>query len=116
MLNYFLKLINCNKRRTTQGGGVAAPIASQVLTDVLGYMELKKDNEQEEIQEVIVPEIREMTIKDAEKTLKENGLEIEIEKEEGQEFNKDTNKVEEQLPFPGIKVKTGSKINVRIEV
>ena len=31
-----------------QGGGVAAPIGSQVLGEVLPYLEIKKDNEQEE--------------------------------------------------------------------
>ena len=49
-----------------QGGGVAAPIGSQVLGEVLPYLEIKKDNEQEEEKkEVEVPNIIGMTEKEA---------------------------------------------------
>ena len=37
-----MKNKNCNKRRKSQGGGVAAPIASQVLGEVLPYLEVQK--------------------------------------------------------------------------
>ena len=61
-----------------QGGGVAAPIASQVLTDVLEYLEVKKDNigEADVIEEVEVPELRGETLKSARKKLKDLGLEL----------------------------------------
>ena len=63
-----------------QGGGVAAPIASQVLTDVLAYLEIKKDNvgEADVIVEIEVPELRENTVKSARKALKDLGLELVI--------------------------------------
>ena len=63
-----------------QGGGVAAPIASQVLTDVLEYLEIKKDNANatDVIEEVEVPELRSETIKSARKILKDLGLELTI--------------------------------------
>ena len=50
-----------------QGGGVAAPIASQVLGEVLPYLEVKKDNEKEEDakNKVAVPKLEGMTIGDA---------------------------------------------------
>ena len=51
---------------------MAAPIGSQVLGEILPYMELKEDKpDEDEVKEVIVPEIRNMSVKDAEKKLKE---------------------------------------------
>ena len=61
-----------------QGGGVAAPIASQVLGEVLPYLEIKKDNQDEEEKgEVEVPNLIGLTRKEAKKTLEEEGLLIE---------------------------------------
>ena len=52
-----------------QGGGVAAPIASQVLGEVLPYLEIKKDNQDEEEKgEVEVPNLIGLTRKEAKKT------------------------------------------------
>jgi len=97
-----------------QGGGVAAPIASQVLTDVLAYLEVQKDNQSEEDikKEVEVPELRETTVKEAKKKLKELGLELEI----TTQIEGDSSEyvIKEQLPKPGIKVVEGSKIRVEI--
>ena len=57
-----------------QGGGVAAPIASQVLGEVLPYLEIKKDNQDEEEKgEVEVPNLIGLTRKEAKKTLEEEG-------------------------------------------
>jgi len=94
-----------------QGGGVAAPIGGQILAEVLPYLELKKDNESSEdkIEEVIVPEIRNMTITDAAKSLKEIGLGIEYNPETAVE-----SVIKNQLPLPGIKVNKGSKIIIEI--
>lgn len=97
-----------------QGGGVAAPIGSQVLGEVLPYLELQKDNEKPEdvIETVEVPEIRNMTLKEAEGKLKEIGLQIEYETKEGEEIDKTQIIVKEQTPKPGIKVNMNSKISV----
>ena len=95
-----------------QGGGVAAPIASQVLTDVLQYLEVQKDNQTEEdtIKEIEVPELRGMTIKEAKKKLKELGLEINVKNE----TDISENIIKEQLPKPGIKVVENSLIHIEI--
>ncbi len=97
-----------------QGGGVAAPIGSQVLGEVLPYLELQKDNQKPEdvIETVEVPEIRNMTLKEAEGKLKEIGLQIEYETKEGEEIDKTQIIVKEQTPKPGIKVNMNSKISV----
>lgn len=88
-------------------------MAGQVLTDVLAYLEVNKDNQTEEdiIEEVEVPELREKTVKEAKNILKENGLEL-IFKEKIENINEKI--IIEQMPKPGIKVIKGSKIEVEI--
>lgn len=91
---------------------MAAPIGSQIFGEVLPYLEVKKDNETEEIkEEVIVPNIEGMTVQEAESALKDVGLEINLSNEE---VDKKETKVQEQLPKPGIKVYKGTKISVTI--
>lgn len=97
-----------------QGGGVAAPIASQVLGEVLPYLEITKDNQTEEDikTEVTVPNVVGMTILEAEKELKEVGLELDFDIEG--EINKKEVIIKEQFPKYGIKVHEGTKISVTI--
>ena len=91
--------------KNTQGGGVAAPIGSQVLGEVLPYLEIKKDNEQEEEKkEVEVPNIIGMTEKEAKKALEDVGLQLEFKKSEEKET------ITDQLPKAGIKTKSGTII------
>lgn len=93
---------------------MAAPVGGQVLSEVLPYLDLEKDNEKEEdiVEEVAVPEIRNLSIKEAKKLLKENGLELDFEEEEGQ--NTEEIIIKEQNPKPGIKIKKGSKISIEL--
>ncbi len=92
-----------------QGGGVAAPIASQVFGEVLPYLEIKKDNEEgEEKQEVEVPNIVGMEINQAKKELQSLGLEMEV-RESIEGNNK---KITQQLPKAGIKIKQGTSVIV----
>ena len=93
-----------------QGGGVAAPIASQVLGELLPALEIAPDN-REEIdikQAVIVPEIREKTLKEALEILKEAGLDAAWEGE----VDKETAVVSDQLPKPGLSVNEGTKVEI----
>ena len=97
-----------------QGGGVAAPIGSQVFGEVLPYLEVPKDNETDEEKEknnsqIEMPDVIGMQTKEAKKVLEEAGLEVEIQSNEGEE--KDISKeVTEQLPKAGIKIKKGTKV------
>ena len=97
-----------------QGGGVAAPVASQVLREVLPYLEVKKETKTEEVQEVEVPSLVGLTIKEAKNTLKEIGLEIEYEKSEDEEIKEADSVIWEQLPKKGVKIKQGNKVIVQI--
>lgn len=94
---------------------MAAPIASQVLGEVLPYLEVVKDNETEETvkEEVSMPRIIGMTVKEAQKVLKEYDLSMQIENEE--EIDKETAVIKEQLPVNGIKIYKGSNISVTIK-
>ena len=101
-----------------QGGGIAAPVGGQVLSEVLPYLELQKDKEietEEEIFDVTVPELRGVTIKEAKEKLKEYKMELEINNlEENQEIDETQTIIKEQLPKPGIVVKNTNKIYVEI--
>lgn len=85
-----------------QGGAVAAPVGGQILGDVLPYLELTKDNEKEEdvIEEVEVPEIRNLNLKEAKKTLKDIGLDVNLNREIGKEEKLEEIIIKEQLPKP----------------
>ncbi len=111
----FSPFINNCVVKIHQGGGVAAPIASQVLGEVLPYLEISKDNENEEnIKEKIeMPRIIGMTVKEAEKVLKEYELNLQINTE--QEIDKEQAIIKEQVPTNGIEVYKGSNISVKIE-
>ena len=85
-----------------QGGAVAAPVGGQILSEVLPYLELTKDNSEEvEVKEEIeVPEIRGKNLKEASKILKDLGLGIETDKQIESNINKEEIIIKEQLPKP----------------
>ena len=88
-----------------QGGGVAAPVGGQIFSEVLPYLEVNQGN-QEEVEvkeEVTIPDITGMSIQEAEKLLKENGLFLKI-NNETEEIDKTNGVVQNQIPQPGIVV------------
>ena len=95
-----------------QGGGVAAPIASQVLGEVLPYLEVTQDytDQIEEKEQVEVPDIRKCNIKEAKEILKEKELQLHV--QIGEEKKEEDIIIKEQTPKPGIKVNTGTAIEV----
>lgn len=96
-----------------QGGGVAAPIASQVLGEVLPYLEVKKDNETEEDvkNKVAVPNLEGMTIGEAKKVLKDLNLNLEYNEENTE--NEEERIITEQVPVGGVEVLEESSIIVK---
>ena len=91
-----------------QGGGVAAPIGGQLFSEILPYIDAKK-NEAAESEEIVeVPNIEGITIEEARKILEDSGLDINIEKDES--LNEKETIIKEQLPKKGIKLKAGSKV------
>lgn len=84
-----------------QGGAVAAPIASQILGEVLPYI---TENEEKEYS-IEMPEITGLDIGEAKKIIENLGLEYEIIGEENE-------CVTDQLPKKGIKISEGTKITI----
>lgn len=96
-----------------QGGGVAAPVGGQILSEILPYLEVEQGNqaEVEEKVEILTPDITGKTIEEAQKILKENELEMRINNEyEG--LDKSTVVVANQLPQAGIQTYCGSCVYV----
>lgn len=96
-----------------QGGGVAAPIGSQLFGEILPYLEVVRDGETDEDMrnEVEVPDIEQKTIKEVESILKEKNLSLVINNEQ-EGIDKENTIVREQTPKAGIKVKEKSNIYV----
>ena len=87
---------------------MAAPIGSQVLGEVLPYLEVEKDNLSEDdiIEEVEVPNIVGLTIQEAKRELEKVGLELDYEESDGAEEKIITN----QVPVQGIEINKGTKV------
>ena len=97
-----------------QGGGVAAPVGGQIFSEILPYLEVSQGNQEEveTVEEVTTPDILGMSIKEAEKVLKENGLTLNIEGD-SEEMDKENTFVNEQTPNAGIVVNKGSQVYVK---
>lgn len=83
------------------GGTIAAPVAGKIVEDTLNYLGVERRYNEKDMEmiaeEVYVPDIRDKTIDDAKKLLKEYGLEYRI---EGDSTEGNTI-VKEQTPKPG---------------
>ena len=91
------------------GGGTAAPVAGQIFSEILPYLEVEQGNtdEIEEKIETIVPDVTNVTLTEAIKVLEEQGFEVKI-NNETEDLNKDEVIVESQLPNSGITAFQGS--------
>ena len=97
-----------------QGGGVAAPIGSQVFGEVLPYLEVQKDNVSEENvkTEVEVPNIIGMTVSEAKKELEKLNLGIDYEETEEDISDK---VITNQTPTSGIKIYEEANVIIEYE-
>ncbi len=94
-----------------QGGAVAAPVAGQILSEVLPYLETEKQEEKEKVE---VPNIEGMTINEAKKVLKDLELELKISNSyDGMKQSEVI--IKEQLPKEGIIQEKGGYIVCEIE-
>ena len=87
-----------------QGGGVAAPIASQVLGEVLPYLEVSKIEKGTNTIQVEMPELTGITVKEGIQILKELGLEYELDTDNAETI------ITNQLPKKGIQINQGTKV------
>lgn len=97
-----------------QGGGVAAPVGGQIFSEILPYLQVSQGNteEVENIEQIQMPDVLGKTIEEAEKILKESGLEMVLENAD-ETIDKKNVYVKEQMPNAGITVNKGSKIYIK---
>lgn len=90
---------------------MAAPVGGQIFSEILPYLEVSQGNqdEVETIEQVQVPNIEGLSIKEAQKSVKELGLELSIEND-SEELDKENTVVIEQTPKEGITINKGSKV------
>ena len=91
-----------------QGGQLAGPVVSQMLTEILPYLEIPSsaDNTEDDSDLITVPEIRNKTITEAEKILKQAGFTSKI----STSNDKNSTIVVDQVPKPGVSLLKGSII------
>lgn len=90
-----------------QGGTLAGPVVSQMLTEILPYLGIPSSEENTEDSDLItVPEVRNKTIAEAEKILSEKGFTSKI----STSNDKNSTVVVEQVPKPGVSLSKNSII------
>ena len=98
-----------NKEYGYQGGSVAAPVVSQMLTEILPYLNVPSDTTEEDNRSenlITVPDIRNKTITEAEKTLTDAGFKCKV----VSSGDKNSTLVADQNPKPGAQLSSGSII------
>lgn len=90
-----------------QGGTLAGPVVSQMLTEILPCLGIPSDEDSTTDDNLItVPEIRNKTITEAEKILKDAGFVVKI----STSNDKNSTTVIDQVPKPGVALSEGSII------
>lgn len=90
-----------------QGGTLAGPVVSQMLTEILPYLGIPSNEETTDDSDLItVPEVRNKTITEAEKVLKNAGFTTKI----STSNDKNSTVVTDQVPKPGLALSKDSII------
>ena len=90
-----------------QGGTLAGPVVSQMLTKILPYLGIPSDEESSNDDNLItLPDVRNKTIAEAEKILKEKGFASKI----STTNDKNSTIVTDQVPKPGVALSANSII------
>ena len=97
------------------GGGIVAPVVGNMFREILPYLNAKQGNqdEVEQIEQVTVPNLVGLSVKEAEKQAKSLGLEIDLQNIT-EEIDKENTFIGSQIPNEGISVNKGSHIYVEI--
>lgn len=97
------------KGESYMGGAIAAPTAGKLIEDILNYLQVERRYTEDDLKsmakEVLVPEVRNLTVSEAAKALKQQGLAYKL---EGNGNNND--KVVEQIPKPDASVPQNSVV------
>ncbi len=98
-----------------QGGGIAAPLAGEILSEVLPYLEVAKEEEETTQQSIEMPNVTGMTFEEAEAILQEQGLEVEVDGVDDVEEVDSDQIIVDQLPKTGIQISQGTKVILYIQ-
>lgn len=95
------------------GGVIAAPVVKSIISDTLRYLDVKPQYTEEEAKmlmkgKVLVPEVRNMKLKEAKKLLAQNKLRYRLEEEQGEPT--EDSLVLDQTPRANAKVDEGSVV------
>ena len=93
---------------TYYAGQIVAPLANILFTDIFNYFssDIKKDDADSIVKDVIIPEIRGLSVEEAKKVLKELNI--------GYNISGEGDIVTSIKPYPGYIIKENSTINVDI--
>ena len=88
-------------------------MGGQIFSEILPYLEVSQGNQDEieVIEQVTTPDVIGKTITEAEKIMKENGLELSIQNED-ENLDKDNTVIKSQVPSAGIVINKGNKVYV----
>lgn len=91
---------------TYYAGQIVAPLANELFTDIFNYMnsEISKDDIDSIVKEIVIPEIRGLSVNEAKKVLKEYNLSYNMEGS--------GSIITDVKPYPGYTIKENSKINI----
>ncbi|NLY44431.1 MAG: PASTA domain-containing protein [Tissierella sp.] len=101
---------------TYYGGTVAAPVAQSIFRETFNYLEIPPQYTEDELEEnlpkVVVPDLRNLLIEEAGRTLSNLGLRYTT---EYLELTNDSTVIE-QFPAPGVEVQKGSIIDLYLNI
>ena len=91
---------------TYYAGQIVAPLANILFTDIFNYMSeyMPKDDIESIVKDIVIPEIRGLSVSEGKKILKEYNIEYNI--------NGNVSIITDVKPYPGYTIKENSKINI----
>ena len=98
-----------NPSGTASGGSMAAPVASQILTEVLPYLGIPSDDlstDDSSVETITLPDVRNKTVAEAQKIIEEAGFNCKIAGEDTSVL------VTDQVPKPGTALISGASVNL----
>ncbi|MCR1898015.1 penicillin-binding transpeptidase domain-containing protein [Irregularibacter muris] len=93
------------------GGQIAAPVAGEVMGEVLKYLDIPPNYEEEidQVEKVTIPEVRNMTMDEAAQILSTKKLSFITDGIKGEDI------IIDQSPLPGVEVDVNTKIQLKIK-
>ena len=98
-----------NPSGTASGGSMAAPVASQILTEILPYLGIPSDDlstDDSSVETITLPDVRNKTVAEAQRIIEDCGFNCKIAGEDTSVL------VTDQVPKPGTALISGASVNL----